>query len=295
MTRIVLFGVLFLASGSLADGIPTIEPLAYSGVLQNSVGAPVTSTVSARLSLWDDQTATLSTNRKCETSVATLTPDSAGRFRIILEATCLAAVKTNPNLWVQVEIGATALPRTKLGAVPYAVEADRAGVASAAAGQLAAQFMALDAGFQALAARVAALETGRPVVTPWVAYAPVVRAGASTVVTTVNITAFWRRVGDSLEVEITSNFPACSPFGQITWSLPGTLAPDTTKLASIATVGQGTLFVTTVKSMHVTYNGRIAADLEGDPGGGMNCDDVRGADVRLFFTIPIQGWTVTSP
>jgi hypothetical protein len=120
------------ASASLADGIPATDPLSYSGVLLNSVGAPVTSTVSARLSLWDDQTATLSASRKCETSVPALTPDSAGRFRITLEAACLGVVKANPNLWVQVEIGTTALPRSKLGAVPYAVEADRATTAATA-------------------------------------------------------------------------------------------------------------------------------------------------------------------
>jgi hypothetical protein len=138
MKTVLLALALLLPALVRADGIPTSDPLAYSGVLLNSVGTPVTSTVTARLSLWDDQTATLTANRKCETSVPTLTPDSAGRFRILLEAACLAAVKTNPNLWVQVEIGTVALPRTKLGAVPYAVEADRAAVATNATSAAAA-------------------------------------------------------------------------------------------------------------------------------------------------------------
>jgi hypothetical protein len=173
MNRTVLWSALCLATISRADGIPTTEPLAYSGVLLNSVGTPVTSAVSARLSLWDDQTATLSANKKCETSVPTLTPDSGGRFRIVLDPTCLPAVKTNPNLWVQIEIGTSALPRTKLGAVPYAVEADRAALATNAAtansagGALATTVngKADTAALNALIARVATLEARMTITT----------------------------------------------------------------------------------------------------------------------------------
>jgi hypothetical protein len=43
-------------------------------------------------------------------------------------------VHANPNVWVEVSVGGAALPRSKLGAVPYAVEAD---TASNAVGALA--------------------------------------------------------------------------------------------------------------------------------------------------------------
>ena len=46
----------------------------------------------------------------------------------------MAAVRANPELWVQVEVDGKPFERRKLGAVPYAVEAERA---SGAAGALA--------------------------------------------------------------------------------------------------------------------------------------------------------------
>jgi hypothetical protein len=115
---------------ALADGIPTNQPLAYTGTLLNSVGAPVTTTTSLSLSLWDDPVATTTGNRKCEALAPNITPDAQGRFQVVLEAACLTAVKANPNLWVQVQIGLSVLPRSKLSAVPYAVEADRAALAT---------------------------------------------------------------------------------------------------------------------------------------------------------------------
>jgi hypothetical protein len=115
---------------AFADGIPTSQPLAYTGTLLNSIGAPVTTTTSLSLSLWDDPVATTTGNRKCEALAPNITPDAQGRFQVVLEAACLTAVKGNPNLWVQVQVGLSVLPRSKLSAVPYAVEADRAALAT---------------------------------------------------------------------------------------------------------------------------------------------------------------------
>jgi len=132
------FNLLCLVTSAFAlgDGIPNTQPLAYSGVLLSSVGVPVTSIVSIGLALFDDAVANAAMNRKCDTPPQTLMPDDQGRFRIVLDPTCLAAVKANSNLWVQLIIGTSSLPRAKLGAVPYAVEADRA---SNAVGPLAQQ------------------------------------------------------------------------------------------------------------------------------------------------------------
>jgi hypothetical protein len=144
-SRLIGCSVILVAAFGLADGIPTTEPLAYSGVLLNSVGAPVTSGVNVRLSLFDDRTGNLATNKKCETLTQSVTPDSQGRFSVVLDPTCLPAVKANPNLWVQVEVNGALLPRSKLTAVPYAVEADRAAVAASASGALALQVVPVGA------------------------------------------------------------------------------------------------------------------------------------------------------
>ncbi|MBL8952344.1 MAG: hypothetical protein JNK82_16310 [Myxococcaceae bacterium] len=109
-----------------ADGIPTQTPLAYSGVLQDSVGNPITTPQSIQLTLWDDASANASLNQKCSTPTQSVTPDSQGRFRIVLDQACFGAVQASPNLWVQLQVGATVLPRSKLNAVPYAVEAGKA-------------------------------------------------------------------------------------------------------------------------------------------------------------------------
>jgi hypothetical protein len=64
------------------------------------------------------------------TTMAPGTPFSAGRFRVALDAACAGAVRANPNLWAEVQVDATTFPRSKLGAVPYALEAGRAAGAS---------------------------------------------------------------------------------------------------------------------------------------------------------------------
>lgn len=120
---IILVGVAGLAD---ADGIPSTTPLTYSGVLQNSAGAPVTTMQAIQLTLWDDPSVNTSANQKCITPTQSVTPDGQGRFQVVLDQACLDAVRGNANLWVQLQIGAVVMPRTKLGAVPYAVESGRA-------------------------------------------------------------------------------------------------------------------------------------------------------------------------
>lgn len=123
LAALVLSGVVGKA---IADGIPTATPLTYSGVLQNSAGTPVTTAQSMQVTLWDDPSATTSMNQRCVTPTQNVTPDAQGRFQALLDQACLDAVRGNPNLWVQLQVGAVVMPRTKLGAVPYSVESGRA-------------------------------------------------------------------------------------------------------------------------------------------------------------------------
>lgn len=130
MKRTILAGLVALAvfgiiTKAVADGIPTVQPLTYTGVLQNSNGTPVTSAQSMQLTLWDDAMANASANQKCVTPTQSVTPDAQGRFQVQLDQACFDAVKSNPDLWIQLQIGAAVLPRTKINAVPYAVESGR--------------------------------------------------------------------------------------------------------------------------------------------------------------------------
>lgn len=109
-----------------AVGIPTQTPLAYSGVLQDSAGNPITTSQSIQLTLWDDATANASANQRCTTPTQTVTPDSQGRFRIVLDQACFGAVQAHPDLWVQLQVGSTVLPRSKINVVPFAIEAGKA-------------------------------------------------------------------------------------------------------------------------------------------------------------------------
>ena len=117
-------GIVYQARQARADGISASSPMVYSGTLEDD-GQPVEGTRNITLTLWDDATSTASANRQCTTS-ASDTPVEAGRFRVALDDACTEVVNSIPDLWIEVEVNGTSLGRTKLGAVPYAVEAERA-------------------------------------------------------------------------------------------------------------------------------------------------------------------------
>jgi len=136
-----------------ADGVPAVNPLYYGGVLSDG-GSPVEGARNVTVRLWDAATAGATV---CTTTTAGTTFTS-GRFRVALDAACVGAVRANPELWAEVQVEGTTFPRSKLGAVPYALEAGRA---TAAAG--------------ALEARIAAVEAraiGQFVINPWRRPAP---------------------------------------------------------------------------------------------------------------------------
>ena len=113
-----------------ADGIPTEKEggvLFYSGTLEKKSGEALKGDQNMSLKLWDKQSGGAD---KCTTPLRKVTVDQKGRFRLKLSETCVQAVQKNPNLWVELTVedggGNVTLPRTKIGAVPYAVEAKRA-------------------------------------------------------------------------------------------------------------------------------------------------------------------------
>jgi hypothetical protein len=138
----------------LADGAPTEQPLFYSGTLE-SAGQLVSGAHTVSLGLYSAEqggTALCALEREADVE--------AGRFRIDV-AECAEAMRANADVWVAVAFrGSDGVDhaiegRAKVGAVPYALEADRAKVADAAGG-------ALQDTVQALMDRVAALEGNAP-------------------------------------------------------------------------------------------------------------------------------------
>jgi microcystin-dependent protein len=117
--------------GAHADGIPGMNPMTYAGTLEETSG-PVTGTRNLRLTIWDDATSTESSRARCITS-APGTMVTNGRFQVVLDNACTAAVRGNPDLFLEVEVNGGSLGRTKISAVPFAVEAGRAASLTAAA------------------------------------------------------------------------------------------------------------------------------------------------------------------
>jgi hypothetical protein len=116
-------GITLLAVRARAAGIPDADVLTYTGYLEGADGQPLTSELSSiGVEVWDAADAG---KRVCDTSVENVTP-KAGRFQLVLPAECVDAVKATPNLWIDVKVEGASLGRTKLGAVPYAIEAGHA-------------------------------------------------------------------------------------------------------------------------------------------------------------------------
>ena len=134
----------YLVGRARAAGAPTMQPLTYSGVLTDTAGAPLTGTKNIQVSLWD---MAADGTQRCSAG-PTATPLNAGAFQIVLPAACATAVHGGGDLWIEVFVDGTSLGRTKIGAVPYAIEADHAVAADQASGnfQVANTLTATNAG-----------------------------------------------------------------------------------------------------------------------------------------------------
>ena len=157
-------GLTLLAVRARAAGVPAAAALTYTGYLENPDGSPVTGTKSIGLSLYD---AEADGTEVCVQKPADIEPVS-GRFQLTLPEKCTVAVQANPDLWLELQVEGSLLGRTKLSAVPYALEAahaSEADAASSAAGDLAKQLAALEArvgpssGFRALKAIAQPIQT----------------------------------------------------------------------------------------------------------------------------------------
>ena len=124
----------FLAGRALATGAPVQTPLTYGGVVTDKDGKPYPTAQDVTIRFYDKADATVP---KC-VSAQVQTEAGTGRFSVVLPPECAQAVHEAPDLWTEAMVGAssTLLPRTHVGAVPYALEADAAKVAAGAGGGL---------------------------------------------------------------------------------------------------------------------------------------------------------------
>jgi hypothetical protein len=125
---VVTFGLGYFVSRARAGGIPAAQALTYSGVLTDASGTPLVGSKSILVQLYDQATGGTA---QC-TIGPTVVTLAAGAFKVALPDTCAAAVHATPDLWVDVFVDGASVGRSKLGAVPYAVEADHASTATQA-------------------------------------------------------------------------------------------------------------------------------------------------------------------
>ena len=157
----------YLVGRARAAGIPATNAMTYGGVLTDTSGTPLTGSKNIQLTVWDaasDGTSQCSVGPAAQVLVA-------GGIQVTLPDACTTAVHANPDLWIEAFVDGSSLGRTKLGAVPYAIEADHvvsamnatnantAATALAAGGQLATALNTLQTSVAALKAAPAPLTT----------------------------------------------------------------------------------------------------------------------------------------
>jgi hypothetical protein len=131
-TRPVVLGLSLLAVAAIgsayfigrarAAGVPAMTPLTYSGTLTDTSGVALTGSKNLQVQFWDMATAG---NVVCTTGSAAQMLVNGG-FSIALPDPCVAVIHSTQDVWAEVLVDGASTGRTKIGAVPYALEADSA-------------------------------------------------------------------------------------------------------------------------------------------------------------------------
>lgn len=112
----------YVARRAGADGVPTMRPLQIAGFLEES-GTPANGTRTFAAKIFASE---MDTMALCNTgNIAT--DAVAGHFRFALTNDCTTAIRRTSDAWLEVSVVGSvgAFPRVKIGAEPYALEADR--------------------------------------------------------------------------------------------------------------------------------------------------------------------------
>ncbi|MFZ5896829.1 MAG: hypothetical protein ACOY0T_37580 [Myxococcota bacterium] len=300
--------IVALVNSVRAAGIPdTGDVLTYTGHLEAPDGTPVDQKKNIAVQLFAQE---VDGNSVCS-SPSKPTDVDAGRFQVPLPAECVRRVQESADLWVEVSVDGAPLGRTKLGAVPYAVEAshsttaDSAVVANALGGLSEAQVQKRVSGacaagqcIRAIAADGTVTCDSSPIVTDWQIYAPVV----TNLLPSQHVsTGVWRRVGDSLQLRIhTTVKGTVVSSGAWYWSLPSGLVADGAKLTGGATtLGHAAILLPTqggqllVADVSHNSQGLLVQVGAGNwwVGNGQTYTD--GSTFDIEATVAIKGWTST--
>lgn len=114
----------FVGGRVWAGGIPVSDALTYTGTLEDATGKPLTGEHYIELKLWHDansdaEPADCASKSEKKTLIS-------GHFSVLLSAACRDTFARHSDVYVELIIDGATLGRAKLGAVPYAVEADHA-------------------------------------------------------------------------------------------------------------------------------------------------------------------------
>lgn len=268
-----------------ADGVPAASALTYAGELTDANGVPLTGTKNIQVSVW---TAATAGTKACE-----IGPEakalSGGHFEFVLPDACTTQVHAKSDLWVEVIVDGQSLGRSKIGAVPYALEAAKA---SEATGALKTTMSGL------------ANKADVPVITAWQSYAAAMKTNTGATVSAATSDARYRRVGDSIEVVLRTTFHSAPNSGAVWyhWTLPPGLVIDTSKLPSAASqVGGGSTAQGASNNIalmtYVRSSTTVSAAASRASTYYVN-DTIPFAWAAdgyfdLMFTVPIVGWTAT--
>lgn len=133
VTSSLLLAAVGIASYSIgrarAAGIPDPPAMVYAGVLTKASGEELNELHSIQIQVWG--AASGGTTPLCMTQPAP-TQLQRGKFSIALPQECSVAVKANSDLWLEVLVDGTSVGRTKLGVIPFAIEAGHAVTATSA-------------------------------------------------------------------------------------------------------------------------------------------------------------------
>ncbi len=127
----VLGAVAYSTGRATADVIPADEPLTFGGVLLEG-GLAVTGPRDVTVDIWRDSESSDEDRLVC-TIEAAGTAVNAGSYRVTMPSECTDAIRGETELWSQLSVDGTVLARQKVGAAPFALNADSAALAGDAA------------------------------------------------------------------------------------------------------------------------------------------------------------------
>lgn len=158
----------------------------------------------------------------------------------------------------------------------------------------------LNGNFTALDTRVAALEAKiAPQLSEWQSYMPMVADASNGAPLAITAKAFYRRVGDSIEVHARLT----NPTGFVSASfmampIPSGLSVDEAKVAGLGGVGTGAYYQAAGNSdtTCTVFVGNALQAVLVTCGGVLTPSSLKSGDeLHVRFTVPISGWTTTAP